>query len=295
MKMKAIFILTSLIFLVSVSNAQEFAPLGAKWTYCYTSGAGTQNESYGIDTIEFTGDLQLINGISCKKLKSIFGGDYYIYQDSNQVFYYNSQRDSFFLLYDFSIQPSEQFQTAKWEWNIIPPPPVDYMTIQIETRDTQWVNNVPLSFFRGTIICESGIWENDMIYNDRFGAVNQFVIYPLEYCLIDWGIHHTFRSYEDPELGLYMPDLIVCPMNVAIHSTTKTEDIAIFPNPVQNRLFLPKDLPIIDLEIIDPTGNRKEAPFSSNSINVEDLPAGFYFLRIEVQGEKFITRRFVKY
>ncbi|MDR1950729.1 MAG: T9SS type A sorting domain-containing protein, partial [Bacteroidales bacterium] len=67
-------------------------------------------------------------------------------------------------------------------------------------------------------------------------------------------------------------------------------------NPVEINLFIEYPWTKISLvEIVDMSGKTvyKETNFSANSINVSELNAGFYLLKM-VHNDQFVIRRFVK-
>jgi YD repeat-containing protein len=79
-----------------------------------------------------------------------------------------------------------------------------------------------------------------------------------------------------------------------------TSPIAVFPNPVENELFIRAEQPIDNIEICDITGRiviaNGELSISENerTINVAHLPKGVYLVKIQM-GNLCEVRKIVKY
>ncbi|RMG85120.1 MAG: hypothetical protein D6714_06590 [Bacteroidetes bacterium] len=99
-------------------NAQNWAPVGAKWTYTYTK-FWSPEISYNI--VESVGDTT-INGKSCRILRSEKEAcdmpwedgnqvDFYMYDENDTVYYYNPDLNDFTILYDFNAQVGDEWIT----------------------------------------------------------------------------------------------------------------------------------------------------------------------------------------
>jgi hypothetical protein len=81
--------------------------------------------------------------------------------------------------------------------------------------------------------------------------------------------------------------------------------IQVSPNPVSNEMHITysiKSLGAVAIEITDMFGrrvmiqqeNRVLAEVHQTTVDVSQLPAGFYFYRVEISGQVSVTGRFVK-
>lgn len=87
--------------------------------------------------------------------------------------------------------------------------------------------------------------------------------------------------------------------NIAIVTSLEEEpesDLLIFPNPVQDKLFLPAGQHFQSVRIYDLAGNEMISipDQSTNQINVENLSKGVYLLRLIDENDVNWTYRFVK-
>jgi hypothetical protein len=113
-------------FLAQAQN--EFAPLGAKWTY---SIAGVGSEPTSLEVI----DIQIINGKKMKKLLSVgnkgcAGFAEWIYEENGKVYQYFNQKS--YLLYDFNAKKGDS-------WKVIYDTPnykVDSLLIKVDSVAT---------------------------------------------------------------------------------------------------------------------------------------------------------------
>lgn len=110
-----IIFLTIVTFFSKQCNAQYFAPVGAKWTYAYSSNGFGNPPPYNVEplTIEVTKDT-LINGLTCRKVEIAISSNVqnyeYIKSINDSVLVYSSVNNQFNLLYDFSANIGDTLQ-----------------------------------------------------------------------------------------------------------------------------------------------------------------------------------------
>lgn len=80
-----------------------------------------------------------------------------------------------------------------------------------------------------------------------------------------------------------------------VSDINKQDKVMLYPNPVKNVLFLKADKTVSQYAIYDAAGNlvRQEA-MNGNSINVEKLTTGMYYLKLKTADEKIIFEQFIK-
>jgi len=73
-------------------------------------------------------------------------------------------------------------------------------------------------------------------------------------------------------------------------------DISIYPNPAENILYISDISQIVSLRIIDLFGNEcvKKNQLTSNSINIENLAKGVYFVEMELLNKQTIKVKLIK-
>lgn len=114
------------------------------------------------------------------------------------------------------------------------------------------------------------------------------VSYDVEYC-------YTLRSvYNETSISSFSQEACALIKGTGVNEETANE-LSIYPNPVENRLFINTNENINTINIYNVVGINvySEEKFSSNSIDVSNLNNGIYIIKINTaQGD--IVRRFVK-
>lgn len=71
-------------------------------------------------------------------------------------------------------------------------------------------------------------------------------------------------------------------------------NVLIFPNPAKNKVYIETDFDFASTQIFNLTGNLvKTVDASSKEINLQELPSGLYFVRIELSNGKEVTKKLV--
>jgi len=315
------------ILLISLSvQAQEFAPIGAKWhLITYHSDTGSIIQSNLIQCI----DTVLIDGIKWKKIldsspaylsssaPEVAGGaEYFIREDSSgKVFMMNPITNFTFLLFDKNPQIGDI-----WSY------PLDYHT------------NINSSYYyNGGNLIFNGTWRYrveaiDTVYfnslaskrfilsvspNDDEPFYTQFTTFVFEAFGFDFFTFKIsslnsadlndkwpmgLRCYEDDYWGLIsIVDSVACDSSWLITtSINKINDIGfdLFPNPASNLLNIQikeNQGNVFQMDIVDLQGRKVLSKQIINSMNVQvsisNLKSGMYFINIE-QGRRSTTKKF---
>ena len=288
---KLLFIILTVISFQATS--QEFAPVGAKWHY----DQGTfYPDLTSYQTLESISDT-IINGISCRKLMKIsrMAGTeiswLYMYSVNDRVFFFAG--NSFHLLYDFGAITGDTVT-------------VDYYTTYDGSPLKMVIDSTGTVIINGEsrklqyVSCGDGMFiEFGGIVIEGIGNVNY--MFPR----LDLSLDGPLRCYEDSIIGFFINqyhsdngwNFQDCEQILTgIADKGRTIDIKIYPNPAKRflvitNLDLPAEFTFYDLQgrrmldgMVDP----------SRSIDLNDLPAGMYFLRLR-NSKLLITKKIIKY
>jgi hypothetical protein len=226
---------------IKLSAQTEWAPTGAKWYYEFSYNNGNA-ESY--ITIESIGDT-VIDGISCKILQQecirdpyYLNRKYYTYKNDDQVWLYDGS--AFRLLYDFSIQPQD-------EWTTYGPSlyhMCDTLTnILVDSVGYEELNG--LSFKYMIVSFPEFGWNFSLCGNEQTRISEKFgsygFMFPQEECGSDIPAPCMLRCYEDSEFGYYstgVDDSCTYEYGVGIKDIMLVENVKIGPNPVKDILSI---------------------------------------------------------
>jgi hypothetical protein len=110
--MKTKFI-TILIFISGLTFGQEWSPVGAEWYYDITYAF-----SGNIDYLKvYCDSIIKFKGVNCKKINIKqsacnihFSGDLYTFDTNDTIYFYNSDIDSFEILYNFNVLKNDYWK-----------------------------------------------------------------------------------------------------------------------------------------------------------------------------------------
>ena len=80
-------------------------------------------------------------------------------------------------------------------------------------------------------------------------------------------------------------------VNVSIDDTEFLKEISFYPNPTSGQITFNQAIETI--EVINQLGNKEMKFTNTNTINIETLPKGVYFLRLEDRNA-IVIRKFLK-
>ena len=288
---KTFFLFSFLIFCCChIANAQEWFPIGAKWTYNVIYPDIWPSYYKGIETVYCKGDT-VINGINTKILVGgnticnlVISNENYFYYNEEQDILYMYWEDDFKPLIDFSKKEGETYYSYYWDFEegLLSPHliTVDYVKI-IELNGVQ----LRQQFF---------------ISSDQYGGirspiteflVNFMAFYPENFETCDMELSDGLRCYESSNFNYYAKpeyEIYGCDYNVSINNENfQTEAISVFPNPVRNAVTIQIEedgvhLPI-SFVLFDVLGNKiteGQIQHSYFSINISSTHKGIYFLKL---------------
>ncbi len=282
------------IFSISFLSAQEFAPVGATWTYklFWIQGTNFPTLTSSKDTI--------VNNKVCKFLEGYLSCTYItpiVYEENGQVFYYDEIGDDFFLLYDFNLNAGES-------WTIHVPnswlglDSIVYIVDSVGTftyngniLKTQYVHpleNYGVSFSGGS----------DIIY-ENIGSGNNFF---LQSHVCD-PVTGPLRCYDDENVGLikFVPEDTPCnSFGSSVENKINSKEINIYPNPFNDYIFIDTELSVQKIKIFNAQGVliQEENNFNWNQkieLKNKHLVQGLYFVEIILEDDSKVIQKLMKY
>ncbi len=305
------------LFLISFqlpTNAQSLLVDGATWHYnLYTFWEpGVDYNQFYID-----GDT-LIDDKTCKILRRLHRScDFrpetdYLYEDGDQVYYYNREQEAFKLLYDYGAQEGDILELELWEgmegfWG-----PKVY--IRIDFVDHILLDTATLRrFFVRYDVWDDGVIEfsanaDPTTIVEGIGSLtNYFHFFDNGYC--DWRYTWGLRCFTHPTYGRIKFEDIVCD-SVIIFSKNEEQlwsstDLEVSPNPFTEKLDIQfsRNLNDASITIYNVMGQevifRKSVDFFADerqTIEVSDLKQGTYIVVVREQdGQLVASLKVVKY
>lgn len=289
-----LFILCGMAFTFQNVNAQDWAPVGAKWyfTKYFSDQSGV---SYSV--VESLKDTTVL-GINCRKVQGNTSDctwhTTYTYKSNDSVYFYHPDLNKFCFLYDFGASPGDTWEIL----NITGSTPdtiillVDSISqIQVSGQDlkvlyTKMINYTASSqsYFGGKIIENIG----GTHFSPSYG-----------YCSPPGG---ELRCYIDNSIS-YHTGIYSCTEETVNTQEEFLNKISVYPNPFSDYITIYVDQGKLDqlkIEIVDLKGQVVHQEIFSKKtksikINLNSLERGFYILRatsLEDYKVNFITKIF---
>jgi hypothetical protein len=282
--MKSIFLIIGTIFLSFLAQAQnEFAPLGAKWTYS-TSSAGLSFiiEPTSLEVVE----EKIINGKKMKRLQSegykgCAGFTEWIYEEKGKVYQYINLKS--YLLYDFNAKTGDSLKIV---FNT-PSRGLDSAVVRIDsvsTINTLFGIKKVQHLERVGILGYKGDFQGDVI--EGIGNIKYF--FP-SFGLCD-ATPYGMRCYTENSITTkfvtYDCDKII---NTIKATTEEQNDVsfAVFPNPTNGQLSIQSEvLPNVNCiwQLFDTQGKQvflQQLQNGKTSLELPPhLPQGIYFWHV---------------
>lgn len=269
----------------------EWAPIGAKWYFnrpSSTVGDYVVFESIKDSTIQGKN----VHVIDVRLNGTNFVSQEYVYQNGDRIFYFNSNLNSFFLLYNFSAKTgdtitvhSDKFKPTKAFFSYYDSIP--YMRYKITSIDSiessgHWIKRQKVASLK------NGDWGFfDGIFSDCYilqgiGSLTYF--FGRSGNLIPEEIMSILRCYSEPGFEYKNPMWTQdCDLISAISVNKLIDNDVIFPNPFSNQLNIKMAEPIESIEIFDINGLKLLAVQQNKEsviINTSFLNNGCFLLRI---------------
>ena len=278
-----------ILFFISsylLSNAQEFAPVGAKWYYSFTPWSyPLRNEAILVESIKDT----VVNNINCRKMSGV--GSNFIYSSGNKVFIFNNFINDFVKIYDFDLQAGD---TLKFKYAndssisayIIDS--VEFMSINSKIKKIQYISPQMPNMNGDNMWVFYG-------YNIE-GIGNNNYLFP-QFALADPLINGGLRCYEDSIIGYYNTGIVsVCDSTIMLGiNENEFLPFKLYPNPAKDYIFIESNSgnALAEIFSIDGKLQKKYSIFYETSININDLAKGLYIIKLQTE-KGYVYGKFIK-
>lgn len=284
-------------------KSQDWASLGTEWYYT-VNYFGSSNIGYS--KIESVGDT-VIKGINCRILErseltcDLRPSREYMYEDGNKIYYYEFTRDTFNILYDFEVEEGDIIEYPLW------PGVIDFDStyfVRVDSVKIIELNSIPLKHLFVSYSTDSTQFYGKDVIIEKIGSRTN--LFPVESPICDGPYIRELRCYSDTEIGTLEFVNVICDLVKTDSEGLKTQQIELYPNPVQDALKIKnvksinKELVEVELEIYTLEGKKiyakKLALFSNQSehINMSHLNRGFYVVRLIINNDNYYLTKLIK-
>lgn len=311
---KLLFLACILLFILNANAQFSFAPHGAKWHY--TIGSLDQMDDVSCVTIECVGDTVVVgDSANIFEVRHKIDGSpetiishEYIKLQNDTTFYYNPSLQSFIVLYNFNAVAGDTITVHASQTNVTPGFFTSSVTIfkyVIEETDSVLIHNQWKK--RQKIVYESGYpgWRLDS-YGDStnnqiiegIGATSYFFGWSGMFSPETWGA--MLRCYSDSVVSYQNPewqhacDYTKRRYNGLSENLKESSTISIYPNPAHETIQVKTDGLLDATYTIVNAQGKTVLVTQTNTIDVSDLPQGFYFLVCQSQNQIRQTTKFSK-
>jgi len=285
---KIIFFFIPIFFCNIIIYSQNWAPIGAKWTYTRTFPWSSIVDTFVIRSI---GDT-LIQGKICKVLKGggtcdLRSATEYTYADSGKIFFYDVSRGMFQMHYNFNAHAGDRFRIFPEDF-----PHNDSIIIVVDSVSSVIINNVSLKkMYTHSMYC-NGIWTyvgGKIIEN--IGDI--WFMFPWIYGGCDADFVGPLRCYQDTLIGFYdFGTASSCDYTTFGIDDNRVQNlISVYPNPVNNIIYI-ENVEKSNVFIYNLIGeNVLNTSCNSNkkTIDLSKLSEGTYIVKV-ISG-KFIEEK----
>jgi hypothetical protein len=302
--MKAL--ITKLFILFAVTaQAQEFAPIGAKWYYeIYNSGLNQSQQVVQMLTTQLYECIgeETIDSIVWRKISApqspIIPLDFlYLREDDRKIWFYNSESGKTVMLYDLDPElgdvwtyPLNDESASRVPYFVDYEVPTDSFMLRVDSISIVTFNGLPakrLVLSRAFNDSEYQFIPGQFIM-EPFGFLESFMIIP-GFSIIDLDFPNLLRCYEDDYWGLIsLNDSLSCDSAwvkvITDIETTITDEFKLYPNPGCQQLNIIS--PFIGSATLIIRNSQGAVLFEKkyNEANIlleaeiADLPAGIYLV-----------------
>lgn len=308
--------ITILLILLSIlSFGQDWAPIGAKWTYDHDYGLPPY-----MTTIESVKDTIVLNKL-CKLLitketdeNMRQDGSYYwrtwikskdvIYKSGDTVYHYNRFDNSFYPLYLLNVKTNDVVLVRK---KTEPCSTNDYFCSRFEYI-VDSISSISLQGHSLKLIYNSGTKTSDWVFNRSWNMENFPIIDKIGSIKFLFGVSRNFvmegglrclRCYSDNEIS-YKANYWSkeCDYLRPLHGTSSIKDnlvneLVVSPNPFDSYFIISIDKPI-EYELYDTFG-RLLIQGKEKKVNTATLFNGIYLLRLTINKIETKTIKVIKH
>lgn len=283
----------------------EWAPIGAKW---YFNRPSSESNDYVV--FESTKDSIIqdknVTVIDVRLNGTNLISQEYLHQSGDSLFYYNSNYDSFFLLYNFSakagdtitvhastFKPTEAFfsyddSISYFKYKITAIDSIELSGHWIKRQKVTALKAGDWGFFNGS--------SGDYYILKGIGSLTYFFgrsgyIIPEAKISILRCYHESGFEYKNP---IWTQD---CDIISSIRQKKLiNNEIMVYPNPAKEKITLKSPIQISQMNILDLTGRtilQKTCNDFEPSMDIRELKPGVYFIQV-TKGSSVTTLKFIK-
>lgn len=272
--------LFSFLFLPFLVQSQTFAPLGAEWIY--QIGRGCCNNGNEIDFVQW--NVIKDTAVSQKNCRMIiksgvsiegFADTMFVYQDGQQVYFYDFYSQSFSLPYDFSKQKNESWVIKSGDCGL---------NVIVEE-----VSIIPMNqHFLKQLKVTSNNSDYDGYIVEKIGYLKKPQPDFSQYChgSISYTYYDGLRCYDDSELGFYDSQIASSCEYVKVSKENPAhQEIKIHPNPSSGKWIVDHKKPVQNsrIAIFSSSGNKVQEMVIQNEnpilVDLSNEPSGIYLLK----------------
>lgn len=297
-----------IVFSLGKSDAQKFAPIGAEWYYdSMDSGQAPDHSEYFLYN---SSKDTTVSNINCRKLeihKYAYDNtvkeypSLFIYGDTNEVFYYNTQFNKFCTLYKFNVTIGDTLELCSLPSQLVTDSifkvyvdTVFYQTIS--NTQVKFIYTFPLPTLNGYSFSYWGL------YSQFFGGLNTML--PQMSPNIP-EIDGPLRCYIDTEFYYINGWPLACDYRITgINSIINDFSFSTFPNPftTSTMLTLTNYTAPFNVNLFNELGKETSFQFhttqqdNNTQLTIErgELPAGIYFLSITSKEKREVVKLVVE-
>ena len=266
-----------ILFFISsylLSNAQEFAPVGAKWYYSFTPWSyPLRNEAILVESIKDT----VVNNINCRKMSGV--GSNFIYSSGNKVFIFNNFINDFVKIYDFDLQAGDTLKFKYTNDSSISAYIIDsvgFISINSKIKKIQYISPQMPNMNGDNMWVFYG-------YNIE-GIGNNNYLFP-QFALADPLINGGLRCYEDSIIGYYNTGIVsVCDSTIMLGiNENEFLPFKLYPNPATDYISIEniKEKTTVSVYNISSQLIKEVIVNEDSKIFLNNLSEGMYFVLIQ--------------
>lgn len=308
-------ILVLSVFIGLKSQAQEFAPIGAKWHYEVINGVGAQRgfQKYTVD-----GDTSINNSVY-KKIKRNQILFLLLREENNKVYWFHAPTNSDRIFFDriptvgdIWNYPYDGLFEVYFPYQGNFTNPVDSIGLRVESVSDTTFNNLPakkINFSKRLSASEEfTVNQNDL--TSAYKTFSPFGFFQTFFLLgsgatLDSSYPIRLRCYEDEYWGLihFNPE-VACDSvwEVTKINEISTEEFKIFPNPASQSFQIQWSEPIISdvfVTLIDAMGKvvfktTINQNYGSPEIDISNLSNGVYFVQLSNKNQILGHQKLIK-
>lgn len=275
----------------SIALCGQNIPIGIGTSWMYEQfELGTQKEDFylfSVDRDTVVNEEIFYNVSERYLIRTVDGIDTSLVQthllqfEDQQIRYYDPPTDSILLLYDFSLEPGDEFDMALGPYHI---PEVPQSTTSILVKEAM-------------IFTSPDFMYQDYMSNDELYYVGLVVkgIGGTTYFFPTQGLSDPFRGgllvcFENGED--YFPSQANCDL-VLNNQKIGKQSSNIYPNPASNNLYIESESKLRTVHFYDIQGYKVAQFYNSNNIDLTSLPMGMYILKAYTASGEMIVKKLI--